>query len=131
MTPLAKYRACLLGFLATGFLFLGGMLYLHGWFVVPFFANVLLWSYALRRVECSECGAKLAPSVGSPFVDIFKSFRSKECGVCGAGLTLGRKQRPAGGSRPNRSFDTDRGVPPLRGVLLGAGYFHVAVIPIT
>lgn len=88
MTPLAKYRACLLGFLGTGFLLIGGTLYLHPWFVVPLFVNVFVWSYALRRVECPQCGAKLAPSVGASFVEILKSFRSKECGVCGAGLDV-------------------------------------------
>lgn len=90
MVPLAKYRACLFGFLGTAFLFGCGMLYFHVAFIVPFFANVLFWSYVVRRVGCLSCGASLAPDAGSSFVEILKSFYLKECAACGAKLDVSR-----------------------------------------
>ncbi|WP_374585575.1 hypothetical protein [Ideonella dechloratans] len=86
MTPLAKYRTSLALFVASSFPIAIISLYVHEAFVVLFFANVLFWSWRLKRVSCSRCGQPLAPPMGASAPEIFRSFSKKQCTNCGAKL---------------------------------------------
>lgn len=88
MTPLFQYRARLIGFFGTSFLFGVGLLYVHEGFIVPFFGNVFVWGYLLRQVRCRHCEARLAPDIGASFIEVASSFRSTECKACGTRLDI-------------------------------------------
>jgi hypothetical protein len=86
MSRIKAYRACLVGFVASGLLL--GVLAIHfdEAFLVAFFANIFVWSWLLRRPACSAFGTSLAPYPRGSFMEMVRSFAKATCRTCGSRL---------------------------------------------
>ena len=87
MSPLATYRGYFIAFMVTGFVLGGLLMYVSGYFVVPFFANVFLWGWLARKLRCPKCQTPLAPAPGASLRAVLTSYRSVTCRQCGSTLS--------------------------------------------
>jgi hypothetical protein len=86
MSPLAMYRSYFIAFMAIGFVLGCLFVYVNGYFAVPFFANIFLWGWLLRKPRCPRCHTSLAPAPRASLRAVLASYRAVTCRQCGSTL---------------------------------------------
>jgi hypothetical protein len=87
MSPLATYRGYFIAFMVIGFVLGFLFVYASGYFAVPFFANVFLWGWLIRKLQCPRCHTPLAPTPGASLRAVLASYRAVACRHCGSSLS--------------------------------------------
>lgn len=88
MSPLAMYQRYFMAFMAIGFMLGCLSVYVNGYFAVPFFANVFLWGWLLRKPQCPSCHTPLAPATGASLRAVLASYRAVTCRQCGHAVNV-------------------------------------------
>jgi len=87
MSPLTTYHRYFVAFMVIGFVLGCLSIYVNRFFVVPFFANIFLWGWLLRKPACPRCHTSLAPTRSASLRAVLASYRAVTCRQCGSTLS--------------------------------------------